>query len=161
KHLLRQGRSRVAFFGDICQAGVHQIYQGYMLAHSQAGFSADPSLLCPVAARQVLIAETLSRLTRAEPAFDAIVAASDFHAMLVIRSLISLGFSIPEQIAVTGYGDTYCADFFYPALTSINFSLESAAKQLLDCLFDQMNGQESRSTLLPARLKIRDSSMSS
>lgn len=59
---------------------------------------------------------------------DAIVYADDAIALGGIRAMQERGFSIPKDIAVTGFGDYEIARFLSPALTTVRFDMAQMGK---------------------------------
>jgi hypothetical protein len=118
RHLLAQGRQRIAFFGDINLPEVGQRYEGLCQALAQAGMAIDPALQVSASflpdGGRLAVEELLRRR-----GFDAIFAGSDLLAMTAINTLRSQGLEVPRQIAVVGYDDIELSTYFHPPLTTI------------------------------------------
>ncbi|GGO91370.1 LacI family DNA-binding transcriptional regulator [Stakelama pacifica] len=159
KHLLDQGRRRIAF------AGMHDIpelsarWSGYLSAHRDHGVEPGPHIPVPLALDQAspVLAEMLAEMLSDEVALDAIFAASDVIAMSLLRALQQLGRRVPEDVAVVGYDDVSLAAYSFPPLTTVRQDLKLAAETLLDCLFARMEGEPAETVKIPLSLIRRAS----
>lgn len=73
---------------------------------------------------------------------DAIVAANDLMALSAARAISTLGFRIPQDIAITGYDDTREATQNSPALTTVRQPIDTIAKSCVNLLLDIIEGNE-------------------
>ena len=77
EHLLRQGRRRIAFLGDVtdrCPEFKHR-YEGFLQAHEQAGVAPNPTLQFEAQGPETSGFEATRHLLDSGQPFDAIVAA--------------------------------------------------------------------------------------
>ncbi len=72
---------------------------------------------------------------------DAIICANDAMALTAINSLERHGYKVPEDIIVTGFDNTYNAQHFCPALTSVSRPLFDAGYQACKILLRVMDGE--------------------
>ncbi|GAA3012104.1 LacI family DNA-binding transcriptional regulator [Kitasatospora albolonga] len=72
----------------------------------------------------------------------AIVAASDFMALGVIRGLRRLGRSVPDDVSVVGYDGTLITEFTDPPLTTVRQPTERLAHGVSRSLLDLVGGRE-------------------
>ena len=155
-HLIRLGRRRIVFLGDIEAPESMQRRQGYVAALEQSGLPVDKRLTVPahfgVQAAEASVDALLAR--RVE--FDGIVAASDLIALGAIRALIRAGRSIPEDVAVVGFDDLPLARYSRPALTTIRQDTMLAGRLLVAKLLNSESGGELRSERLPTDLVVRE-----
>jgi LacI family transcriptional regulator len=90
---------------------------------------------------------------------DAIVFADDAIALGGVRALREHKLSIPDDIAVTGFGDYEVSRFIDPALTTVHFDMQQmgriAAKRL-KMLLDEPD-EDSWLIRVPTELIVRDS----
>jgi LacI family transcriptional regulator len=97
---------------------------------------------------------------------DAIIAPDDVWASLIIKSLRRCGKNVPHDVAVVGFDNdpelTVAAD---PSLTSIDQQSGILAKRTVDLLLDRLDNPEianaTKLHIIPARLVIRESSLTS
>lgn len=62
----------------------------------------------------------------------AIIAINDFCASGVLRGISEMGLSIPGDISVVSYDNTYIADLSLPKLTSIDYDYATFGAKLVD-----------------------------
>jgi len=157
EHLLKIGRRRIAFMGNVELPEAEQRYKGYLQAHLEAGVSVDPKLYLPSPftpeEAQVVMREFLKTGT----AMDALVAASDLIAINAMGVLMGAGLSIPQDVSVVGYDDVDMASHSFPPLTTIRQPLDLAGKAMMDCLQDILDGKPVESKVLPTSLVLRKS----
>lgn len=155
EHLLKMGKTRIAFAGMTDIPELSARYAGYRDAHAAAGLEPGPRIATPLAvdpASRDLVADMA-----ANPDIDAVVAASDMIAMAAIRALKELGRSVPDDVAVVGYDDVTLAAHTMPSLTTIRQDLRIAAETILDLLFERMAGNDAHSVRIPLSLVERQS----
>mgnify|MGYP002713094989 CR=1 FL=1 len=90
---------------------------------------------------------------------DAIVYADDSIALGGIRALQERGMSIPEDVAITGFGDYEIARFMSPSLTTVRFDMAQMgriAARRLKMLLDEPD-KDTWLVRVPTELIIRDS----
>ena len=121
RQIIEEGAKTLGFIGDIhhCNS-FYERWEGFCSALGQAGIKVD---------RQVCIQEkdgiqygdiewTLEQLRNMPYMPDAFVCANDYHAMRIALALQRLGVSIPEDIMVSGFGDSLEADMIAAGLTT-------------------------------------------
>lgn len=79
---------------------------------------------------------------------DAIICANDAMALSAVNSLESYGYSVPEDIIVTGFDNTYNARHHCPALTSVNRPLFDAGFRACETICGVLSGRESQKTIV-------------
>ena len=90
--------------------------------------------------------------------FDVIVAANDMIAAGALLELHIQGFSVPEDVAVTGFDDTKSALFADPPITTIKQPFYDMGIKAIDYIFKLLNGESVEScTLIQPELIIRSS----
>lgn len=82
--------------------------------------------------------EAISRMT-ADLRATAVVAANDQMALGAILALSESGFSVPEDISVTGVDDIPEAAFFMPPLTTIRVDFAAQGRAAVHELLGQIN----------------------
>lgn len=80
-------------------------------------------------------------LLRAHPEVDTIVAANDLMALSAARAAASLGFRIPDDIAITGFDDSREATQHTPALTTVRKPSSEIAKAGANQLLEQIDAR--------------------
>ncbi|MBR3630793.1 MAG: GGDEF domain-containing protein [Oscillospiraceae bacterium] len=82
-----------------------------------------------------------SFLNSGMPLPDAIVSANDAMALSAMRRLQKAGYTIPDDIIVTGFDDTYSARHYCPILTTVSRPLYDAGYKACETLLAAANGE--------------------
>lgn len=89
----------------------------------------------------------------------AIIAINDFAAAGVVRGISEMGLSIPGDMSVVSYDNTYIADLVVPKLTSIDYDYEELGKTLVDTAIAAANGEAVKDYIaIKPKLVVRKSS---
>ena len=158
RHLLEQGRRRIAFLGYTTLPEISLRHAGYRRALREADIAADDSLQRP--ARHSKSAGYLStqKLIEEGVDFDAIFAVSDLFAMAAITALQERGIRVPEDVAVVGYDDVAISAFYNPPLTSVRQDRSEGGRLLVENLLAAIDGEAPPCRLLDTELIVRKSS---
>ena len=166
-HLFSLGRQRVAAIGDQPYDGGETAQlrtAGYRAAHAAAGRPIDESLIVPAthfhrhdgaAAMQYL-------LTASGPRPDAVFCYSDLLALGAMRTLLSQGLRVPEDVAIIGFDDIEDGEYHTPSLTTISPDKAQIAQVAVDSLVHRIDsGPDHHPVQLRARhaLVMRESTI--
>ncbi|HKL84813.1 MAG TPA: GGDEF domain-containing protein [Treponemataceae bacterium] len=89
---------------------------------------------------------------------DAIIFANDEMALRSLDYLEEKGFSVPKQIAVTGFDDIDQCRFTTPQLTSIRQPLYEMAWKAVETALDMLDGKPVENVIsLPTKVVVRTS----
>jgi len=104
--------------------------------------------------------EAATRLMAGGSPPDAIVCASDQGAAGALRVLREHGVRVPDDVALTGFGDTVLAEACEPRLTTVRQPLQELGVQAVAVLRHAIDTglRQPRSAMLKAELTVRDSS---
>ncbi|WP_295632442.1 substrate-binding domain-containing protein [Novosphingobium sp.] len=155
EHLLNQGRTRLAFVGNIEVPEFAARYAGFEQALHHAGTSA--ATLLPVHLTGDASYSAIEDYLAGHPSPDGIVAASDVIAMSALRALAGHGKRVPQDVGVIGYDDVLISMYTTPSLTTIRQDVARGAKTMVDLLFQRMEGQEVASVVMEPELILRNS----
>jgi DNA-binding LacI/PurR family transcriptional regulator len=155
KHLLDSGRRRIVFAGIIGAPSMVALNRGFADAHRKAGVAPAGVIPAPYTGDEAF--DAIVRYLAENPAPDGIVAASDIIAMSAIRALASFGLSVPGDVSVVGYDDVPLAAQITPALTTVRQDLKRGANQLIDMLFQRLDGELTESVVMKPELVVRAS----
>jgi DNA-binding LacI/PurR family transcriptional regulator len=97
---------------------------------------------------------TLALLRSADPQPEAIFAFNDEVAIGAMAAARELGLSVPDDIAVAGFDDSYIAQLSWPPLTTIHQPIADLAFQAVSVVAAG-GGFDASQILLPTRLVIR------
>lgn len=168
RHLLDLGHQRIAFLTDeVFADSVQARWQGYAMAHEDAHIVCDPRLsllyqFIDADFFQTTMRQLLS-LERVRP--TAVVCANDVVAFYLLRFLHAEGIRVPEDIAVTGYGNSMPEYTQAIALTTVDQRFFDAGKEAARLLCKRVSlsnsgGRDSpQDVVLPVRLVTRGSTV--
>lgn len=155
EHLLRQGRTRLAFFGNPDVPEFAARYDGFRMAIEEAGLAAGT--LLPVHLTTEASYAAIAKFLTGNPPPDGVVAASDVIAMSALQVLGERGVRVPQDVGVIGYDDVAIAKFTNPPLTTVRQDVGRGAALIVDLLFQRMEGVELRSVFMKPELVLRGS----
>lgn len=156
RHLIAQGRRRLAFFGNPDVPEFAARYAGFSAAIADAG--ADAGTVLPMHLTTEASYAAIADFLAGNPPPDGIVAASDVIAMSALRVLGERGTRVPHEVAVVGYDDVSIAMHTSPPLTTIRQDVARGAHLLVDLLFRRMEGEDAASVAMTPELVLRASS---
>jgi DNA-binding LacI/PurR family transcriptional regulator len=149
------GRHRFAFVGD---AGLPEF--GQRLAGFRAELAGVEVAIVPAAATVDAAAAAVAAWWRGGGRADALFAASDVAAIGAMQALVAAGVKVREEVAIVGYDDVAMAAHVTPGLTTIRQDVAEGARRLVAALFERLAGRAAPSSLLPATLIVRGSTVS-
>lgn len=138
-------------------------HKGYVKALQEHGMDYDPDLVIwyHTEDRAVKPAEVLKMMIEGGVTLDGIVCYNDQIAMEVLKALDEKGVSVPEDISVTGYDNSFIAENGAVKLTTVAHPQERLGAMAAQLLLEKINGvpdEESRvERLLKPELVIRES----
>jgi len=103
------------------------------------------------------IGRALQRLLEAPGRPTAIVCADDLAALAVIRECSVCGISVPQDLAVVGFGDEPFARFARPALTTVRPACAEIGGRAADALLEVLAGRACASYAGINKLVVRES----
>lgn len=159
RHLLEKGHSRIlcAATSSVACCAARRL-EGYRRALKERGVSFQEELVCT--ADEERKAGELAVRAAMEQRATAIVCLTDGIAAGVYREAGRVGLSIPEELSVTGAGDTALCELLQPALTSVSLSKGKLAQESVELLMKLMDEPEKVQEPVPAlspSLLLRDS----
>lgn len=166
RHLIELGHRRIAFLTDeVFAETVQGRWQGYILAHEEAGIRCDPRLSLLYQFIEADIFERTMRwlLNSPEARPTAIVCANDVVAFGLLRFLGSEGLRVPEDVSVTGFGDAMPEYTAAVSLTTVYQAFHEVGREAARLLIER-SGQTAeerrgdvRDIALPLQLVPRGS----
>ena len=159
RHLLAQGRRRIAFLGH---ATTHypeffDRYRGHERALLEARVPTTSALQVDAITTEDAGFQALRELQRRGVGFDAVVAASDLIAIGALRALQESGIEVPRDVAVVGFDDIPAASHTNPPLTTVVQDTRRAGDLLVETLLRQIAGDPAANSVIPTRLVVRKS----
>jgi DNA-binding LacI/PurR family transcriptional regulator len=123
KHLIDLGHRRIGYYVDSSPSQTFKDrLHGYICAHVDAGLTPGPQLVVPEdqSAHVTVICEYLSAVPRP----TAMVAASDWLALDLVKACGMIGIKIPHDLSVVGYDDIEISAMTDPALSTVRVDKE-------------------------------------
>lgn len=119
--LLEKGHRSIAFLGRIggSRIGAERC-EGYRDALREAGLAVPPDLVWDAFYRYRAGYSAVQKSLEQNLRYTAILAASDELALGAIAALQDAGMSVPQDVAVIGFGDADWAPYQRPALTTMS-----------------------------------------
>ncbi|HEY5583863.1 MAG TPA: GntR family transcriptional regulator [Ruminiclostridium sp.] len=163
KYLLELGHKNIIgiFKADDIQ-GIER-HKGYANALSDSGMQYDPNNVVwfHTEDRKIKPYSAIEGLIKRKKKIDAIACYNDQIAFGIYEKISELGLSIPEDISLTGFDDSYFATSCPTKLTSVSHPKELlgelAAQTLLDMINDPEYSKTSIRKIIEPELIIRDS----
>jgi DNA-binding LacI/PurR family transcriptional regulator len=103
-------------------------------------------------------AAAMNRLLDADPAIDAVFAASDLTGVGAIQAITARGLSVPDDIAVVGFDDVPQAAVSVPPLTTVRQPIDELGRTMARILLQRISDEPApRATVLPVEVVHRAS----
>ncbi|TDE09275.1 LacI family DNA-binding transcriptional regulator [Jiangella asiatica] len=143
-HLIGLGRHRIAAVGQPVKARSQTAQHrtlGYQRALQAAGHEFDPDLVATVTDfHRADGALAMTRLLEARRPPDAVFCYNDLMALGALRTLLSKGYRVPEDVAVAGFDDIEDGRYSTPTLTTVAPDKQQIASQAMDLLIRRLDG---------------------
>ena len=154
-HLVEQGHRRIAHLGGTGRAADLRI-QGYRDAMQRNNLSAEVQLA--ISDRSEAGDHRASRaLLEATRRPTAIFANNDYAAVVAMSEARSMGISVPDDLSVVGYDNSYLAQLGYIGLTTIDNNYTEMGRLAVGRLVQRIEepGAPRTVTLLDPSLAVR------
>ena len=143
RHLLQQGRRRIAFGAAQLDPRTLQRLQGWRQELQQAKvFDAQLEWLDPAPSSMALGGAMLEKIRLAQPAVDAIFFCNDDLAQGALLAAHRLGINVPREIAIAGFNDLPGSDQMLPPLTTVHTPRAEIGSAAAAMLLSLMNGEK-------------------
>jgi DNA-binding LacI/PurR family transcriptional regulator len=156
RHLIRNGRKKIAFFGDTKGIEIEQRLAGARAEIAESSSGATIEAFATRLSASEMDSQIPEDLARMDPAVDAIFAASDMIAMATLRHLHQLGRKVPEDVAVIGFDDLPLARQTVPPLTTLHQDIEGGARTMVASLLKRIAGEDAGPTIMAPELVVRE-----
>lgn len=120
----------------------------------------DPSLYCDHSESVESILGDVERMLTAygaEKRPTAFFASDDHMAAQVMLCIRRCGFQVPEDVAVTGWGNIASSCITTPQLTTFDIQIPLFAREVADALMELVAGEKPEDRLYPGHLIVRES----
>jgi LacI family transcriptional regulator len=162
-HLVEQGCKRIAHIGGFKRTRIYNNrIRGYIDALKKHNLPLDKELLIESNLTKEDGRLKMQDLLNLENRPDAVYVAGDYAALGVLELIKEQNISIPDEIALVGFGNEPFTDMVSPKITSVNqHSYEIgriAAKTFLEYKDQDQLNQTLKKNILEAELIVRASS---
>ncbi|MDN6280871.1 MAG: LacI family transcriptional regulator [Psychroflexus sp.] len=140
QHLIKNGRQNIAFVSQITNLEIGKLpLSGYRKALKKADLPFDEQKVLKLStsenAHQLMKGFLLSQ------DIDAIVSADNTSGIMLINTAKDLGFEVPKDIAVIGFGDEETSYLTYPQMSYINQNPEEIGKTATELLIQRIENE--------------------
>lgn len=161
-HLIERGCKKILHFASPQHLLIGRLrLQGYLKALSNYGIEYDPSYIIQCDTRQE-VTEMKDQILRLAPEIDGIFAVNDFTAIAAMQLLQENGYIIPEDIAVTGFGNDPIASIANPTLTTVEQRGFEMGRQAVEILIRRIENPSTfidfQTRVIPVSIEKRASS---
>lgn len=160
--VLARGRRRLTYIGaneqDVATGRTRR--QAVQDGLREAGL--DPELPIEISSFDVEGGQAaMERLLARQPELDAVLCATDRMAFGAMTALRRAGKRLPEEVSVTGIGDSWAGEQIEPHLTTAHFYYrtcgETAARMLIEQMGERRSAVPVRQTMLGYTIRQRSS----
>lgn len=161
-HFVARGLTRIAFIGGDADRDTRGTDRraGFIAAMATHGLDATRLIAAgtpPISMREG--ADAMARLLETMPDTEAVICVSDLSAFGALTECQRRGISVPDRIAVAGFGDYEIASICVPSLTTIDPHPHRIGAQTAALILDALQGAITAPALhqITPALLIRDS----
>jgi LacI family transcriptional regulator len=155
------GHERIAFVGSTVMPDYAERFDGMRAALAGLGLPVPAEVLDPTPLAADDPFPVLRRLLDGERRDlpQALVCASDQHALDVLGLLLEAGVRVPHDVAVTGFDGVVAGRLFAPSLTTCRQPMEAMGRVAVDLLTASLDdpGAPPVDVTLPVRAVFRAS----
>lgn len=168
EHLVKLGYKRVAIFlydGRHITTWIDRL-KGYKTAMLKHGFNEEDLIIQYVAREKGAALKTFSRYLTENEKPDAILSASNRITLEILEGVKNFGFTVPDDIALVSYDETFWAKHIDPPLTTIHQPGYMMGKISAEMLIEKIRAGKDRpyhpqTVVLKPELIVRNSCGSS
>ena len=168
RHLLRLGCRRIDFLtGVMGVTSVTGRIEGFLRALREAGVSCEASRILQIDPIRLIHLHMDNNTAELDPIVgrigsgqtEAIVCANDMTAIRLMRHLIRIGISIPDDVKIVGFDDSPMDEFLAVPLTTIRQNVRALAYEAVRTMKDRIERPDSpaRDVMVATELIVRES----
>ncbi|GAA3405650.1 LacI family DNA-binding transcriptional regulator [Paenibacillus hodogayensis] len=161
EHLLALGHRRIAMVnGSLLVSTARERLTGYKDALKLNDIPPDDELILEMSYKQFADEEALHRLLALPSPPTAVFAGNNFIAVGIIRKLLDMGISVPDQLSVVCFDDLGASviDPFFTVVSQPAYQFGAMGIQLLIERIKGTTTPEWKKLILPSELIVRNSS---
>lgn len=158
RYLVDNGHRRLTFAGILRpgDARASRRLEGFT-AGMRALLPDEPLRVVDLPGREVSMdtgVELLDTVLQRHPETSAVVFASDVFAAAAVLAAQRRGLVVPDQLAITGFGDFEIARHLIPALTTVSVDVNEIGSRAADLLLARINGEAVDATAVDVGYRI-------
>ncbi|MGH4039177.1 MAG: LacI family DNA-binding transcriptional regulator [Sphaerochaeta sp.] len=159
EYLIKKGHTKIGFAsGEIKEDGVtYDRYQGYLDSLKDAGIDINQNYIFEGNVSQQFGRDLGYEISKSEDRPTAIFASADVIAVGLINGLKRNGFSLPDDMSIIGFDDTWLARDCDPKLTTIKQDVALKGKMAVDMLLTDEDKLYKNDMILDVELVERES----
>jgi LacI family transcriptional regulator len=159
RHLLKLGHKRIAFLtGPAGTPWTQERFEGYRRALRESGMDVDDKLVFQAGRTMEEGAKAALQLIAEGCDATAIQAINDLVAAGCAEVLLKQKLKIPEDISITGFGNTMLSEYFLVPLTTVSQPKYRLGLAAVEAMVRLLKGERAESKRLPTELITRASS---
>jgi LacI family transcriptional regulator len=164
KHLIQQGCKRIAIVTSTMERNVYaDRFKGFLHALQDHQLPFSNNLLIVNDISEEAGEEAAMELIRMKERPDGLFITNDLVAAVCMRTLMSHGISVPDDMAIVGFNNDSICKLTMPTITTINYpGFEMgrlAAMQVLAAIEGKCPHHPVATAVVPAELIVRHSSL--
>ncbi|GHU76507.1 LacI family transcriptional regulator [Spirochaetia bacterium] len=160
EHLVALGHRDIAFVGGVRRVqSTHEKLQQYIYLMGVHGLSFRENYIMEGSYDEISGYNGMKALLDHETAPSAVIAINDFSAVGVMRAIFDRGLSIPGDISVVSFDNTFISEAVRPKLTTVDYNYPEFGKTMVETAINIIEKKAvSDVQLIKPRLIVRDSS---
>ncbi|MDR0922519.1 MAG: LacI family transcriptional regulator [Lactobacillales bacterium] len=161
-YLIQLGHRDMLFLGANSQwVGVDkERSEGFRAARTDAGLETTEKNFLHVSDKTEIRHDRLRKFVETSKKLPtALVCSSDYYAVDTMNLFFELGFSVPQDISITGFDNNILSAQSRPKLTTVNQEVAEKAHRSVQLLMSTIQGEEisEKRVVLPTQLIFRES----
>jgi DNA-binding LacI/PurR family transcriptional regulator len=156
-YLISLGHRKIAYIGHntLPENDTHERYLEFTRYHTASGMRLRKEY---IATNEVGNNDDIFRILRDKNRPSAIVVISDYTAVQVTAAIRGVGLSIPQDISLVSFDNTFIAEAMYPKLTSVEYDYQEFGRLLVENAIAASEGSKlPKVRFIAPRLIVRDS----
>jgi DNA-binding LacI/PurR family transcriptional regulator len=156
EYLVNQGRNNIGVItGDLNNTAAEQRLDGYLAAIKSFGKRESKSLIANGNWTREAGYKLAEKLMHKNPDLDAVFCSNDIMALGAMAAIQEAGKSVPGDISVIGFDDSFLAQNSHPGLTTVRQDIVGLGMEAAKMILAILRGEEVHSEILPCELVVR------
>lgn len=154
--LIKKGRKNILFLFSSMSQRCLEMLDSYKAVcdNNKIAYAPDNMHLCTTAE----VGSYIASLIQAQKNIDGIIASDDTLAAAAIKSVTDFGFAVPDDIEITGCGNTELSRIYTPSITTIDMRIDEISNYVLNSIISYAgNASISKKSIIPATIVVNQS----